>query len=88
MLQLDTVRAADNHESSWTGDVAEVVADVVVVVGEAGNIRKKVLTSEQSRDWVDRVSPGMTKMEIVVSNKISLFLFWYVKIFITDSTSI
>jgi hypothetical protein len=50
MLQLDTVRAADNHESSWTGDVAEVVADVVVVVGEAGNIRKKVLTSEQSRD--------------------------------------
>ncbi len=49
MLLLDTVRAADNHESSWTDDVAEVVVDVVVV-GEAGNIRKTVLTSEQSRD--------------------------------------
>jgi hypothetical protein len=50
MLQLDTVRAADNHESSWTDDVADVVVDVVVVVGEVGNIRKTVLTSERSRD--------------------------------------
>ncbi len=49
MLLLDTVRAADNHESSWTDDVAEVVVDVVVV-GEAGNIRKTVSTSERSRD--------------------------------------
>ncbi len=50
MLLLDTVRAADNRESSRTDDVAEVVVDVVVVVGEAGNIRKTVSTSEQSRD--------------------------------------
>ncbi len=49
MLLLDTVRAADNRESSRTGDVADVVVDVAVV-GEVGNIRKKVLTSEQSRD--------------------------------------
>ncbi len=49
MLQLDTVRAADNRESSRTDDVAEVVVDVAVV-GEVGNIRKTVSTSEQSRD--------------------------------------
>ena len=67
MLLLDTVRAADNHESSRTDDVAEVVVDVAVV-GEVGNIRKTVSTSEQSRDWVDRVSPGMTNLEIVVRN--------------------
>jgi hypothetical protein len=49
MLLLDTVRAADNHESSRTDDVAEVVVDVVVV-GEVGSIRKTVSTSERSRD--------------------------------------
>jgi len=87
MLQLDTVRAADNRESSRTDDVAEVVVDVAVV-GEVGNIRKTVSTSEQSRDWVDRVSPGMTKLEIVVKNKIYLFLFCYIKIVITDNTNI
>ncbi len=48
MLLLDTVRAADNHESRRTDDVA--VVDVVVVVGEVGNIRKTVSTSERSRD--------------------------------------
>ncbi len=51
MLLLDTVRAADNRESRQTDDVAEVVVDVVVdVVGEVGNIRKTVSTSERSRD--------------------------------------